>query len=89
MIPAEEIMNNKYNEIYDEELRGLERRRARDPALTVDMLQETLKALYNIEDNNWEGRGPLQDQVISAEIAAYETFIHNWKKEASDKSSTV
>ncbi|MCR5291078.1 MAG: hypothetical protein K6E51_13880 [Treponema sp.] len=83
MIPAKEIMNNKYDEIYEEEIRGIERRRQQDPNLTIDMLEGTLQALYNIEGDDWEGRGPLRDEMISAQIAAHEAYIAQWKKETS------
>jgi len=87
MIPAKQIMDDKYTEIYEEELRGIERRRQQDPNLTVEMLEGTLQALYHIEGDDWEGRGPLRDEMISAEIAAYETYIHNWKKSLAENGS--
>jgi hypothetical protein len=78
---ATEEIESKYDEVFDEEMYGLERRRLHDKNLTVESLEGTLQALYNVEGNNWEGRSSIQDQVISAQIAAYETFIANWKKE--------
>lgn len=81
MTDAEASLERRYQETFEEEYRMLERRRARDPNLTIEYLEGTLKSLYTIEGNDWEGRGPLLDQVIAAQIAAYETFIENWKKE--------
>jgi hypothetical protein len=85
MIDSVSAVERKYNDSFDEEIRMLERRREHDSSLTIKVLEDTLRALYNIDGNNWEGRGAMQDQVISAQIAAYETFITNWKKELSDK----
>lgn len=81
MTDAEASLERRYKEAFEEEFRMLERRRERDPSLTIEYLEGTLKSLYTIEGNDWEGRGPLLDQVIAAQIAAYETFIENWKKE--------
>ena len=81
MINAVAALERRYNETYEEELRMLERRRNHDKNLTVEELENTLSSLYIIDGNDIEGRGSMQDQVIAAEIAAYETFITNWKKE--------
>lgn len=73
----------RYKQIYEEELRGLERRCAHDPSCTVSELSGILKALYIREGNDIEGRGQLADAAMSATIAAYEHFIaEKEKKEA-------
>lgn len=84
MTEAEAILERKYKDTFEEEIRGLERRRAYDPNLTIEYLEGTLKSLYVFEGNDWEGRGAVLDEVIRAQIAAYETFIENWKKEKAD-----
>jgi len=71
----------KYRQTYEEELTGLSRRRERDPSCTVRDLEGTLRNLYIMDGNNWEGRSALLQASISATIAAHETFIANWKKE--------
>ncbi|MCI1208133.1 MAG: hypothetical protein LKF96_01630 [Treponema sp.] len=81
MIDAVSALERKYTETFDEEMRMLERRRAHDTNLTIDELENTLRSLYIVEGNDIEGRGAIQDQVIAAEIAAYEAFITTWKKE--------
>ncbi len=73
---------DKYKTVYEEELRFLERRRANDTSCTIKDVQGILKNLYIQEGNNQDGRGPVQDIVLSATIAAYEFFIEDWKKES-------
>jgi hypothetical protein len=81
-----EWQDETYNHVFEEEITGLKRRITHDNTTTVADLEGTLKNLYISEGNNWEGRGPLGDTVISAQIAAYEHFIAEWKKElASSK----
>lgn len=81
MSESTEWMDEKYRKVYEEELRGLERRRANDAECTIDSVQGTLKHLYKWDGNDWGGRGPVQDVVMAATIAAYEFFISEWKKE--------
>jgi len=69
----------KYDEVLEQELRGLERRRQADPALTVADLEGQVRHLYNMQGADWGGRGELQDIVLAATIAAYERFIFDWK----------
>lgn len=74
--------DERYRQIYEEELRGLERRCAHDPSCGVSELQGILKALYIREGNDIEGRGQLADAAMSATIAAYEHFIEELKNTA-------
>lgn len=69
----------KYEEVYAATLAGLERRKGIDPAFSLSDAEGTLAHLYIQEGNDWGGRGPLQDAIISAEIAAHEHFIEAWK----------
>ncbi len=75
--------DQKYAEVLADETRFLERRRQNDPSCTLASLEGVLKNLYIHEGNNWDGRGAIQSVTMSATIAAYEQFIHNWKKEIS------
>jgi hypothetical protein len=70
-----------YSEVFEEEVRGLSRRRQADPLCKIDDLQGILKSLYTMEGADTYGRGSLQDTVLSARIAAYEHFIAQWKAE--------
>jgi hypothetical protein len=69
----------KYRETFEEELRGLQRRRASDSALTIEDIEGTLKHLYIMDGSDWVGRGGVQDMAMAATIAAYERFIAEWK----------
>lgn len=74
-------LDDAYSQTLADEKRGLERRRAHDSNLKMEDVQGILNHLYINEGNNWEGRGPLADMVLSATIAAYEHYISEWKKE--------
>ncbi|GMO62666.1 MAG: hypothetical protein Ta2A_09450 [Treponemataceae bacterium] len=69
-----------YQSTFEEELRGLERRKAFDKNCSLQDIEMQLRAFYIQDGNNWEGRGPAQDIMLAATIAAYECFIDNWKK---------
>jgi hypothetical protein len=71
----------KYQSIFDDETRGLIRRRQSDPDCKIEDLEGILKNLYIMDGADWGGRGPLQDIIMAATIAAYERFIANWKAE--------
>ena len=71
----------KYTEIFEEELRGLERRRASDPLCTVENIEGMLQHLYIMDGADWYGRGDVQDITMAATIADYEHFIAQWKAE--------
>ncbi|MCL2244206.1 MAG: hypothetical protein FWC03_07035 [Treponema sp.] len=68
----------KYQEIFEEETRGLIRRRQADPNCTVDDINGILNNLYILDGANQDGRGNVQDIIINARIAAYERFIAQW-----------
>ncbi|MDR2417547.1 MAG: hypothetical protein LBD79_00660 [Treponema sp.] len=70
-----------YNKTLEQELLGLERRRASDPNCTIEDIEGILYHLYILEGDDWLGRGEAQDITMSATIAAYESFIARWKKE--------
>jgi hypothetical protein len=71
----------KYNEVFEEELRGLMRRRKSDPSCTVEDIERVLKNLYIMDGADWYGRGDVQDITIAATLAAYEHFIADWRAE--------
>jgi hypothetical protein len=79
---SEEWRDIKYTETFEQEMRGLERRRKADSHCTVEDLEGTLQHLYIMDGADWGGRGPLQDTIMAATIAAYERFIADWKAES-------
>jgi hypothetical protein len=72
----------KYQSIFDDETRGLSRRRQSDPGCKIEDLEGILKNLYIMDGADMGGRGPLQDTIMAATIAAYEHFIAGWKAES-------
>jgi hypothetical protein len=78
---SEEWRDVKYTETFEQELRGLERRRKADPNCAVADLEGILKHLYVMDGADWGGRGDVQDTIMAATIAAYEHFIAEWKAE--------
>ncbi|MDR2552428.1 MAG: hypothetical protein LBD31_04580 [Treponema sp.] len=64
-----------YRDAYEGEIRGLQRRLEADRSCTVEDLEGTLKNLYIMEGADWGGRGEVQNTVLAAAIAAYETVI--------------
>jgi len=81
MSATSEWQDAKYTETFEEELRGLERRRKVDASCTADGIERVLKQLYIMEGADWHGRGLLQDIILSARIAAYEHFVAQWRQE--------
>jgi len=77
--------DKKYQEIFDDETRLLVRRRAADESCSIDDIQGILDSLYILDGNNATGRSCVQQIELSATIAAYEAFIHQWKKELTLK----
>jgi hypothetical protein len=71
----------KYSEVFEQELRGLERRRKADPLCQVEDIERVLQKLYIMDGADWYGRGDVQDITMAATIAAYEHFIAQWKLE--------
>ena len=69
----------KYQEVFEEELRGLDRRRKSDPLCTVKDIEGILQNLYIMDGADWYGRGDVQDVTMAATIAAYEHFLAQWK----------
>jgi len=76
---SEEWKDIKYKEVFEQESRGLTRRRQTDPNCRVEDIEGTLKNLYIMDGADQSGRGTLQDIVMAATIAAYEHFIAEWK----------
>ncbi|MCL2805861.1 MAG: hypothetical protein FWD26_07990 [Treponema sp.] len=68
----------KYQQIFDEEIRGLTQRR--QSGCKIEDLEGLLKTLYNLDGID-DGRGSLQDVIMEARIAAHEHFLAQWKAE--------
>jgi len=75
----------KYGEVFEQELRGLQRRREADPMCTVEDIEGVLQHLYIMDGQDWGGRGDVQDITVAATIAAYEHFIAEWRVETANQ----
>ena len=71
----------KYEDIFEQELRALQRRRDSDPLCTVKDIEGVLQNLYIMEGA--EGLGDVQSISMAATIAAHEHFIAQWKLESN------
>ena len=78
---SEEWREIKYRQVFEEETRGLARRREADPRCKAEDLEATLKNLYIMDGADQGGRGNVQDTIMAATIAAYERFIAQWRAE--------
>jgi hypothetical protein len=74
-----EWLDIKYQETFEQEVRGLTRRREADPNCTADDIEGTLRHLYIMDGADWGGRGDVQDTIMAATIAAYEHVIAEWR----------
>lgn len=87
MTNSSSALERVYNECFDEETTMLRRRRENDKSLSLDTLESTLRALYKIDGDNWEGRSAVAEQRLNAQIDAYEKFIHEWKKDCGGRET--
>ena len=69
---------DKFNEVFEDELRLLNRRFESNVSCSIEELEGILQSLYIMEGRNIEGK--VHEISLSATIAAYETFIHEKKK---------
>jgi hypothetical protein len=87
--PSMDWRDKKYREVYEEELRGLERRLESSKDCTIAEITEiegTLKHLYIMEGSDWAGRGELQSAGLEAAIAAHEEIIARMKGKNGKKT---
>ncbi|MDR0708408.1 MAG: hypothetical protein LBF60_11140 [Treponema sp.] len=76
----------KYNEIFEQETRGLERRRA-STACAIEDIESLLESLYKLDGGNWIGRGEVQDIIMAATIAAHERFLAEWRAGVTNRAN--
>ena len=81
--------DTKNQEVFEDEIRVLHRRRNADATCTIDDIQGILDSLYILDGNNAEGRSSVQQISLSATIAAYEAFVHQWKKELAEAQENL
>ena len=79
MSPSLSWKTNKYDEVFEQELQALQRRRETDPQCSIQDMEAVLKNLYISEGAG--GAGDVHLVSMAAIIAAHEFFIAKWKKE--------
>lgn len=84
-----ETLERKYSECFDDEVRLLTRRREMDTSFTPEVLEGTLKALYQIDGDNWEGRSSIAQMQLDAQIDACEKFLHDWRTNKNNAEATL
>jgi hypothetical protein len=77
-----EWRDRKYEETLESILAALAARRRVDPTFMIEDAEGTLRHLY-VQEGSDPGRGPLQDAILGATIAAHEQFIDMWRKEGT------
>jgi hypothetical protein len=83
-LSSTEWREKSYEDAFQGALSGLAARRRTDPSFSIGDAEGTLRHLYVQEGNDQGGRGPLQDAILEATIAAYERYIELWRKEGTD-----
>jgi hypothetical protein len=72
-----------YIKTFEQEVRGLERRRETESGCTTADAEGILHGLYVMDGADQLGRGEVQDITMAATIAAYEHVIAEWKAEGT------
>ena len=70
---------DKFDEVFEDEFRLLNRRFESEVSCSIEELEGILQSLYIMEGQNLEGK--VHEISLAATIAAYEAFIHEKKKE--------
>lgn len=69
---------DKFDEVFEDELRLLNRRFESKSSCSIEDLEGILQSLYIMEGQNLEGK--VHEISLTATIAAYEAFIHEKKR---------
>ena len=69
---------DKFDEVFEDEFRLLDRRFESEVSCSIEELEGILQSLYIMEGQNLEGK--VHEISLAATIAAYEAFIHEKKK---------
>lgn len=69
---------DKFDEVFEDEFRLLNRRFESEVSCSIEELEGILQSLYIMEGQNLEGK--VHEISLAATIAAYEAFIHEKKK---------
>jgi hypothetical protein len=76
-----DYLEEHYKQVFDKTYESLTVDRETNPNLKLEDLERLLDSLYIRMGDDLGGRGEIMDAANSAEIAAVEIVIHNWKEE--------
>lgn len=77
----EEMLQQIFDEAYDEAYAYFTLRKEEEPSFTRENLVGLLESLYVRQGNNWDGRGQAKDLAQSAMIAAGEAVLSEWPQQ--------
>jgi len=78
-VDSDDFFKKVYRQTFEAIYAYLEERQCTDPTFTPEDIRQFLKDAYVRQGNNWIGRGLLEDTKLGAIIAAYESFLAEWK----------
>ncbi|BES64489.1 hypothetical protein SANA_09280 [Gottschalkiaceae bacterium SANA] len=76
-----DYLEEHYKQVFDKTYESLMVDRETNPNLKLEDLERLLDSLYIRMGDDQGGRGDIMDAANSAEIAAVEIVIHDWKEE--------
>lgn len=76
-----DYLEEHYNQVFEKTYESLMVDREQNPNLKLEDLERLLESLYKRMGDDLGGRGDIMDAANSAEIAAVEIVIHDWKEE--------
>lgn len=76
-----DYLEEHYKDVFEKTYESLMVDREQNPNLTIADLERLLESLYRRMGDDMGGRGDIMDAANSAEIAAVEIVIHDWKEE--------
>ncbi len=80
MDEVEQIKEDLYNRVFENEVALFEDRLENDPEFNIEKLRIQLEFAYNHQDEGWSGRGDVQHIEGQAKVAALELVLHNAEK---------
>ena len=69
----------KYAEVFEDVCARIQHRRETEPDFGIGDLEGLLQSAYVNAGNDWVGKGPVQETIESATIAAYEHLLAEWR----------
>ncbi|TWI77258.1 hypothetical protein LZ24_00058 [Desulfobotulus alkaliphilus] len=72
-----------FDDTYDRTFFELMRHKERNPELSITEIESRLNDRYLRFGHGWDGGSPVQEVMLSAEIAALEAFLAEWRGQLS------